>query len=75
MANKFVAGCILVCIFLVVATMCVRPVEAEDDRFKSCFKNCEQECSRDGHGSTFCEMKCDEDCGAKEVADKLNIRL
>ncbi|XVE77812.1 hypothetical protein DITRI_Ditri13aG0092500 [Diplodiscus trichospermus] len=73
MTKKFVAGCILVCIVLVAAT--VFPVEADDGRFSSCFKNCEQECQADGRGSSFCEMKCDADCGAKEAAAKLNINL
>ncbi|XWS46851.1 hypothetical protein CRYUN_Cryun14cG0103600 [Craigia yunnanensis] len=51
--------------------MCVHPVQADDDRFKSSFKNCKNV----GHGNTFCEMKCGTDYGAKEVAAKLNINI
>ena len=75
MAKKFVAGFVLVCIVLVAATMCVHQAQADDDRFKSCFNNCEQECKDGGSGNTYCEMKCDADCGAKEVAAKLNIKI
>ncbi|XVE73097.1 hypothetical protein DITRI_Ditri11bG0090400 [Diplodiscus trichospermus] len=75
MANKFVTGFVLVCIVLVAATTCVQQAQADDGRFKSCFENCEKECLDGGQGSTFCEMKCDADCGAKEAAAKLNINI
>ncbi|XP_038713534.1 major pollen allergen Ole e 6-like [Tripterygium wilfordii] len=74
-ANKLFA--VFVMCIVVVAAMQLRQAEATDgdSKFKDCFTSCEKECMDDGHGNTFCEMKCDSDCGAKEIADKLNINL
>lgn len=38
------------------------------DQYKQCFKDCHDSCQTEGHGNTFCEMKCDGDCMAKETA-------
>ncbi|XP_038692229.1 major pollen allergen Ole e 6-like isoform X2 [Tripterygium wilfordii] len=74
-ANKLFA--VFVMCIVVVAAMQLRQVEAAetDFKFKDCFNTCEKECIDGGQGNTFCEMKCDADCGTKEVADKLNINL
>ncbi|PON94939.1 Pollen allergen ole e [Trema orientale] len=74
MANKFVAV-FAICV-VVFAALNVREAEAADPaKFKDCFTKCEEECRGDGNGHTFCEVKCDSDCGAKEAAEKLNINL
>ncbi|KGN46487.1 major pollen allergen Ole e 6 [Cucumis sativus] len=44
-----------------------------DAKYKACFVTCEKECIERGSGHSYCEVKCDEDCGAKEAADKLHI--
>ncbi|XP_056177454.1 major pollen allergen Ole e 6-like [Syzygium oleosum] len=74
MANKLVTVFLMCCV--VAAALNIHTVvAATDEKFKACFNTCESECKADGNGSTFCEMKCDGDCTAKEVADKLNIKL
>ncbi|KAI3439410.1 uncharacterized protein J3R85_004832 [Psidium guajava] len=74
MANKLVAA-FLVCI-VVAAALNIRTAEAAiDEKFKSCFNTCESECKAEGNGSTTCEIRCDNECSAKEIADKLNIKL
>ncbi|KAM4086051.1 hypothetical protein ACJW30_10G073700 [Castanea mollissima] len=74
MANQFVAV-FLMCI-VVVATFSLQEAKAaEEDNFKECFNDCRKGCLGEGNGSTFCEMKCDNDCGEKELAEKLNINL
>ncbi|GKU86556.1 hypothetical protein SLEP1_g1068 [Rubroshorea leprosula] len=75
MANKLVA-IFLSC--LVVAAAMYVPAAAQaagtsDDDFRSCFNNCHSGCTTGGSGNTFCEMKCDADCVAKEAAAKLNL--
>ncbi|KAF3436270.1 hypothetical protein FNV43_RR23362 [Rhamnella rubrinervis] len=55
-----------------VAALDVREANADDvfsAKYKECFNSCEKECKDGGQGYTFCEMKCDADCGAKEIAD------
>jgi hypothetical protein len=71
MANKFVAV-FLMCI-VVVAAFSIHEAKAgeyDDEKFKACFNTCHKECSDEGNGYTFCEMKCDTDCGNKEAAGK-----
>ncbi|KAK8635644.1 hypothetical protein V6N13_004370 [Hibiscus sabdariffa] len=68
MADKFVAGWILVCIVLVAARM--RPVAADSNHFNACFEGCHQHCKNDGHCNVYCELTCDADCGSKEAAAK-----
>ncbi|KAK6940789.1 Pollen allergen ole e 6 [Dillenia turbinata] len=73
MARKLVAV-FLVCIVVVAAMQFTDALNA-DEKFRSCFNTCEEECKAHGEGNSFCEMKCDADCTAKEVADKLHIKL
>ncbi|KAI3423239.1 uncharacterized protein J3R85_011202 [Psidium guajava] len=73
MANKLVAV-FLMCVVLAGA-MHMREAEAADETFKSCFTACYDGCKADGHGFTFCEVKCDTECSEKEVAAKLNLHL
>ncbi|KAF5177213.1 hypothetical protein FRX31_033205 [Thalictrum thalictroides] len=58
---------------VLVATM---KVEAEPDelseKYAACFNTCQSECQASGNGYTHCEMKCDEDCSAKELKELLN---
>lgn len=70
MANKLVAV-FLMCIVVAVALNVHAAEAATDEKFKACFNTCHRECTADAHGSTFCEIKCDGDCTAKEVAGTL----
>ncbi|OIT06942.1 hypothetical protein A4A49_61427 [Nicotiana attenuata] len=36
-----------------------------------CFNECEKACIDQGLGYTHCEMKCDSDCNAKLIKEKL----
>ncbi|KAA0066995.1 hypothetical protein IC582_023992 [Cucumis melo] len=83
MAKKMIA-LFLMCIVVVAALQFasankedeVAKYEAKfDAKYKSCFKTCEKECLENGSGQSYCEVKCDEDCNEKEVADKLHIEL
>ncbi|CAK9151100.1 unnamed protein product [Ilex paraguariensis] len=69
MAKKLVAV-FLMCI-VVLAAVHVHEVVADEEVYKSCYAPCHQDCSSEGNGYTFCEMKCDGDCGAKELQAKL----
>lgn len=72
MANKLVTVFLMCCV--VAAALNIHTAEAAtDEKFKACFNTCESECKADGNGSTFCEMKCDGDCTAKEVAGTLHV--
>ncbi|KAL3717442.1 hypothetical protein ACJRO7_008948 [Eucalyptus globulus] len=71
MANKLVAV-FLMCIVLAGA-MYVREAEATKESFKSCFTACHDGCKAEGHGFSFCEVKCDTDCTDKEIAETLNL--
>ena len=71
MAYK-VAALLVLCLVLVAA---VELPKAAADQFGSCFNTCEQQCKADGQGQTFCEMKCDADCLAKQTFGKLREYL
>lgn len=70
MANKIIAV-FLMCIVVATTTMNLSEATMLDDEFKLCFNNCEQECKGQGHGNTYCEMKCDTDCVAMQTSGKL----
>ncbi|KAG6573087.1 Major pollen allergen Ole e 6, partial [Cucurbita argyrosperma subsp. sororia] len=87
MANKMIAM-LLMCTLVVAALQLpaaataatdadiVEVAEAKfDAKFRSCYRHCEKECIDNGSSQSFCEVKCDEDCGDKEVADKLHLDL
>lgn len=66
---------LVVCVFLVASTYVHHRVEALGE-FAECFNTCDKECSDEGFGRTFCEMKCDADCVAKETKGmNMNILL
>ncbi|KAK6920932.1 Pollen allergen ole e 6 [Dillenia turbinata] len=68
MAKKLVA--VFFMCMVVVAAMQLAEADSAEEHYRSCFKTCEKECLG-GNGNAFCEMKCDADCTAKEVAEKL----
>nr|XP_023882402.1 major pollen allergen Ole e 6-like [Quercus suber]XP_023897053.1 major pollen allergen Ole e 6-like [Quercus suber] len=74
MANKFVAV-FLMCIVAVAAFSLQAAKAAEEDMFKGCFSKCHKGCLLNRNGNSFCEMKCDNDCAEKELAEKLNTNL
>lgn len=74
MANKLVAV-FLMCV-VVVAAVHLSPVAADEKAsaiWKDCFKHCEKDCLHAGTGYTNCEMKCDSECDAREIAGNYNI--
>ncbi|PKI34463.1 major pollen allergen Ole e 6-like [Punica granatum] len=73
MANKFVTVFLLY--IVVVTALHAHEAAADDEKFRSCYNSCYEECIGEGHGTTLCEMKCDNDCSNKEFADKLGIQL
>ncbi|KGN46519.1 hypothetical protein Csa_005196 [Cucumis sativus] len=83
MAKKKMMGVLLICIVVMAALefSIVNGEEKEDKyeskfdaKYKTCYESCEKECLENGNnGQSFCEVKCDEDCGEKESADKLHI--
>ncbi|KAK6925060.1 Pollen allergen ole e 6 [Dillenia turbinata] len=73
MAKKLIAV-FLMCV-VVVAAMQLTEAQSSEEKFRSCFNDCEKKCMGFGHGNSFCEMKCDADCTAKEVADKLKSKI
>ncbi|EEF37597.1 conserved hypothetical protein [Ricinus communis] len=70
MGKKLVA-LFVVCIVVAAAMQLSADAAATEEQFRSCFNNCKKECQADGGGGTYCEMKCDTDCLAKEAAGKL----
>lgn len=63
--GKNIAAVFILCIVMVAA---LHVGEAFTADYKDCFKKCEKECLDEGQGYTFCEMKCDAECAAKETA-------
>jgi hypothetical protein len=68
MDNKQLVAGFLMCIMVIAAFSLHEAKAAQDDKFKLCFTNCKEGCTKDGNGNSFCEMKCDNECGAKELA-------
>ncbi|KDP21425.1 hypothetical protein JCGZ_21896 [Jatropha curcas] len=67
-------------ICIIIVGVILQPSDAApknpSEKYKACFNNCVADCKKfEGGGETFCEMKCDSDCTAKEEADDLNIKL
>ncbi|OIT39378.1 PREDICTED: major pollen allergen Ole e 6-like [Nicotiana attenuata] len=65
-AKKLVAV-FLMCMVVLTAVSNVPKAEATEEEFKDCYNTCHQECSQEGHGYTYCEMKCDTECSMKEI--------
>ncbi|KAI8522930.1 hypothetical protein RHMOL_Rhmol13G0035200 [Rhododendron molle] len=66
---KFVA--VLLMCMAVMAAVQVQEAQAIGEVYKTCYGGCHNDCVTSGNGSTFCEMKCDTDCAAKEAAAKV----
>ncbi|XP_059283912.1 major pollen allergen Ole e 6-like [Lycium barbarum] len=74
----------LVAVFLICIVMFSSSVHGESnaekikEAFKTvaneytvCYNDCHKECSDAGFGYTHCEMKCDEDCTAKLIKERI----
>ncbi|CAL5432989.1 unnamed protein product [Camellia sinensis] len=67
MGKQFIA--VFVMCMVVVAAMQVREADAAmGDVYKECYAQCTKDCNAE-NGYTFCEMKCDAQCGTKEVTE------
>ncbi|PKI56040.1 hypothetical protein CRG98_023580 [Punica granatum] len=62
-----VAGLLVLCLVFATAVQVIR-AQMLLDQYRQCFKDCHDSCETEGNGNTFCEMKCDGDCMAKETA-------
>ncbi|KAK9139918.1 hypothetical protein Scep_009599 [Stephania cephalantha] len=70
MANK-ISAVFVVCLVVLLATT-PSSVVAEDDSYAICLKGCLDNCKAAGSGNSFCEMRCDGKCLAKEAAASLD---
>ncbi|PHT80476.1 Major pollen allergen Ole e 6, partial [Capsicum annuum] len=57
----------LVAVFLMCMVVLTTMSEATEEEYRDCYHTCHKQCSEDGHGYTFCEMKCDTDCSRKDI--------
>ena len=73
MASKLVAV-FLLCI-VAAAAMHLTEASPVDDQYATCFNDCDDKCKNEGNGYSFCEMKCDADCLAKQAFGKLREYL
>ncbi|KAK9160970.1 hypothetical protein Syun_007311 [Stephania yunnanensis] len=67
MVNK-ISAVFVVCLVVLLATTPSLVVVAEDDSYAICLKGCLDNCKAAGSGNSFCEMRCDGKCLAKEAA-------
>ncbi|MCD7468420.1 hypothetical protein HAX54_006589 [Datura stramonium] len=83
-SSKKLVAVFLVCMVVLSSSVHVCKADGESSQqkykeaFKSveneygvCYNDCQKECSNAGFGYTHCEMKCDEDCTAKLLKEKL----
>ncbi|KAG5587181.1 hypothetical protein H5410_047615 [Solanum commersonii] len=56
-ANKHVSVFLMCMIVLSVVHV------SEAATFDSCNENCQRDCTSNGHGSTYCALRCETDCG------------
>ncbi|KAI4373933.1 hypothetical protein MLD38_011990 [Melastoma candidum] len=75
MASKWTCRTLFVICLVVVVATTLETATANSlmDSYRNCFHQCHDACKNDGNGNTFCEMKCDTDCMAKETAEKLKM--
>ena len=68
MEKQFVAV-FLMCMVVVAAVHIHKAEATTAQQFSDCYNSCYNGCHQDGKGigATFCEMKCDADCVAKET--------
>ncbi|KAI4342732.1 hypothetical protein MLD38_027319 [Melastoma candidum] len=72
MAGKGAIGALFMVFILVVAALSgMARADSFMEEYRKCFRQCHSGCESEGNGNTFCEMKCDTDCLAKEAAAKL----
>ncbi|XP_055829159.1 uncharacterized protein LOC129898594 [Solanum dulcamara] len=72
-ASKKLVAVFLVCIIVISSSVQVsmaneEKFEAASTDYIGCYNECQKECSG---GYTHCEMKCDEDCTAKLLKDRI----
>ncbi|XP_055832517.1 uncharacterized protein LOC129901392 [Solanum dulcamara] len=83
-ASKKLVAVFLVCIIVISSSVQISMADGESntEKFKTafntaaveytaCYNLCQKECSDAGFGYTHCEMKCDEDCTAKLLKEKI----
>ncbi|PHU13411.1 hypothetical protein BC332_14616 [Capsicum chinense] len=82
-SSKKLVAMFLVCIVVLSYSVHVSNAADEDSArrfvdkahadYAACFNDCDEHCTHQGLGFTFCEVKCDEDCTDQLLkARKLN---
>ncbi|KAM3234355.1 major pollen allergen Ole e 6-like [Capsicum annuum] len=71
-SSKKLVAMFLVCIVVLSYSVHVSNAADEDSArrfvdkahadYAACFNDCDEDCTHQGLGFTFCEVKCDEDC-------------
>ncbi|KAK4355509.1 hypothetical protein RND71_024480 [Anisodus tanguticus] len=57
----------LVTMFLMCMVVLSAVHVSKAEEFQVCFEDCQKECFAAGHGKTYCELRCDADCGLMEI--------
>lgn len=57
---------------VVAAAMHLSEASPVDDQYVTCFNDCKDKCKSEGNGYSFCEMKCDTDCLARQALGRLH---
>ncbi|CAN4113677.1 unnamed protein product [Withania somnifera] len=80
-ASKKLVAMFLICIVLISSSVHISMADNAEqfkEAFKEaateygvCYKACQKDCSAEGFGFTHCEMKCDEDCAAKLLKERI----
>lgn len=66
MAGQKLVAVFLMCLVLAAALHVTEAEDVVQNDYKKCLSDCEDKCNKKNNGYTFCEMKCDSDCGAQE---------
>jgi energy-converting hydrogenase Eha subunit B len=65
----------LLCTVVAAAMHLSEASPVDGTQYVTCFNDCEDKCKSEGNGYSFCEMKCDTDCLAKQVLGRLHEYL
>ncbi|XP_060174255.1 uncharacterized protein LOC132604917 [Lycium barbarum] len=83
-ASKKLVAVFLVCMVMLSSTVYVSMAHEESNaenikeafktvanEYKDCYTDCHKKCSDEGFGYTHCEMKCDSECTAMLIKERI----
>ncbi|KAK6785881.1 hypothetical protein RDI58_014406 [Solanum bulbocastanum] len=79
-ASKNLIAMFFVCIIVISSSMADEENKVEEfkksfeivaNEYKDCYNDCQKECTNEGFGYTRCEMKCDSECSAKLLKERI----